>query len=246
MDRAPLLAITGQTYHDLLGTNYQQEVDLLSLFKDVAVFNQQVMGPGHVESLIDQACRTAIAHKGVSHITIPVDFQEEKLSKATPSMHMVAGHTSNIAPWRVIPTEDDLRAAADVINRGGRTAILAGQGALGATDELEQLADTLAAPIVKPLLGKACVPDESPYTTGGLGLLGTLPSELAMEECEMLLMVGTRKSAACRSTAIRRALDCDSRSRPAWSATPRRPLRRCCRCSSGVRTARSWKSHRNE
>ncbi|HSR57813.1 MAG TPA: thiamine pyrophosphate-dependent enzyme [Candidatus Binataceae bacterium] len=191
MDRAPVLAITGQTYHDLLGANYQQEVDLLSLFKDVAVFNQQVMGPGHVESLVDQACRTAIAYKGVSHITIPVDFQEEKLSKATPSMHMVAGHTSNIAPWRVIPAEDDLRAAADVINRGGRTAILAGQGALGAADELEQLADTLAAPIVKPLLGKACVPDESPYTTGGLGLLGTLPSELAMEECEMLLMVGT-------------------------------------------------------
>src|SRR5690242_16402222 len=191
MDRAPVLAITGQTYHDLHGTSYQQEVDLLSLFKDVAGFNQQVMGPGHVESLVDQACRTALAYKGVSHITIPVDFQEEKLSKATPSMKMVAGHTSNIAPWRVIPTEEDLRAAADIINRGGKTAILAGQGALGAGDEIEQLADILAAPIVKPLLGKACVPDESPYTTGGLGLLGTLPSELAMEECELLLMVGT-------------------------------------------------------
>lgn len=191
MDRAPVLAITGQTYHDLLGSFYQQEVDLLSLFKDVATFNQQVMGASHVTSLVDQACRTSLAYKTVSHITIPVDFQEEKLKSAEPSKNMVVGHTSIIAMRAVVPLEEDLRHAAEVINQGSRAVILAGQGALGAADELEQLADLLAAPIVKPLLGKACVPDDSPYTTGGIGLLGTLPSELAMEECDTILMIGT-------------------------------------------------------
>ena len=191
MDRAPVLAITGQTYHDLLGSFYQQEVDLLSLFKDVATFNQQVMGASHVTSLVDQACRTSLAYKTVSHITIPVDFQEEKLKSAEPSKKMVPGHTSVIAMRAVVPLEEDLRHVAEVINQGSRTVILAGQGALGAADELEQLADLLAAPIVKPLLGKACVPDDSPYTTGGIGLLGTLPSELAMEECDTILMIGT-------------------------------------------------------
>ena len=191
MDRAPVLAITGQTYHDLIGTSYQQEVDLLSLYKDVATFNQQVMGPGHVESLVDQACRTAIAYRTVSHITIPIDFQEAKLSAAEPSKNMVPGHTSIIAKRVVVPLDDDLRQAADVISAGKKIVILAGQGALGAGDELEQLADKLAAPIVKPLLGKATVPDDSPFTTGGIGLLGTLPSELAMEECDTILMIGT-------------------------------------------------------
>src|SRR5207237_3311558 len=102
------------------------------------------------------------------------------------------GHTSGV--WRpptVVPCDADVRAAADVLNAGTKTVILAGQGALGAGAELEQLAELMAAPIVKPLLGKAVVPDDSPYTTGGIGLLGTLPSELALEECDSLLMVGT-------------------------------------------------------
>jgi pyruvate dehydrogenase (quinone) len=191
MDRAPVLAITGQTYHDLIGTSYQQEVDLLALYKDVATFNQQVMGPGHVRTLVDQACRTSIAYRTVSHITVPIDFQEANLSEAEPSMHMVPGHTSIIAKRAVVPLEEDLRQSAEVLNAGKKTVILAGQGALDATTELEELADKLAAPIVKPLLGKASVPDDSPFTTGGIGLLGTLPSELAMEECDTILMIGT-------------------------------------------------------
>jgi pyruvate dehydrogenase (quinone) len=150
-----------------------------------------VIGAGHVTALVDQACRTSLAYKTVSHITIPVDFQEEKLKSAEQSKNMVPGHTSINAMRTVVPLEDDLRHATEVINQGSRTVILAGQGALGAADELEQLADLLAAPIVKPLLGKACVPDDSPFTTGGIGLLGTLPSELAMEECDTILMIGT-------------------------------------------------------
>ena len=192
LDGAPVLALTGQTYHDLLGTRYQQEVDLLALFKDVAVYNQQVMSAGHVRALVDAACRSALAERGVSHITCPVDLQEQELSDDEASSKKVEGHTSSVwTPPIVIPREEDLRRAASLLNEGKKTVILAGQGALGATDELERLAELMAAPIVKPLLGKATVPDDSPYTTGGIGLLGTLPSELAMEECDTLLMVGT-------------------------------------------------------
>jgi pyruvate dehydrogenase (quinone) len=192
LDGAPVLAITGQTYHDLIGMHYQQEVDLLSLFKDVAGYNQQVLGAAHAEGLIDAACRTALATRSVAHVTCPVDIQEQALKDDEKSKKNVEGHTSDM--WRapiVVPRADDLRAAADVLNAGKKTVILAGQGALGATDELEQLAELMAAPIVKPLLGKATVPDDSPYTTGGIGLLGTAPSEDAMEQADTLLMVGT-------------------------------------------------------
>jgi pyruvate dehydrogenase (quinone)/pyruvate oxidase len=213
MDGASVLAITGQTYHDLLGMRYQQEVDLLSLFKDVAVFNQQLMGAAHARALVDAACRAALADRGVAHITCPIDFQEQSVNDDERSKKNVEHHTSDV--WRpivVVPREADLRAAAEVMNAGKKTVILAGQGALGAGDELEHLADLLAAPIVKPLLGKAVVPDDSPFTTGGIGLLGTEPSEVAMEQCDTLLMVGTSfpymafypKADACRGVQIDR------------------------------------------
>src|SRR5437868_10006611 len=192
MDGAPVLAITGQTYHDLIGTHYQQEVDLLSLFKDVAVYDQLVMGARHVTAVVDAGCRAALSQRGVAHISCPVDLQEQTIADDERSQKKVEGHTSN--PWRppiVVPRVEDLRAAAGLPNAGTRTVILAGQGALGAGDELEQLADLMAAPIVKPLLGKGVVADDSPYTTGGIGLLGTEPSEIAMEQCDTLLMAGT-------------------------------------------------------
>ena len=192
LDGAPVLAVTGQTYHDLIGTRYQQEVDLLSLFKDVAVYNQQILGAGHARALVDAGCRAALSLRGVAHITCPVDLQEQSIEDDEPSKKKVEGHTSDV--WRppiVVPCEADVRAAADVLNGGTKTVILAGQGALGAAAELEQLAERLAAPIVKPLLGKGVVPDDSPFTTGGIGLLGTEPSEVAMERCDTLLMAGT-------------------------------------------------------
>ena len=192
LDGAPVLAITGQTYHDLLGTRYQQEVDLLSLFKDVAAYNQQILGAAHVRNLVDAACRSAFATPGVSHLTCPVDLQEQELADDERSKKNVVGHSTPV--WTrpvVVPRAEDLERAALVLNDGKKTAILAGHGALGAGTELEQAAERLAAPIIKPLLGKGTVPDDSPYTTGGIGLLGTAPSELAMEECDTLLMVGT-------------------------------------------------------
>src|SRR5205807_9702167 len=119
MDGAPVLVITGQTYHDLIGTRYQQEVDLLSLFKDVAIYNQQVLGAGHVRALIDAGCRAALSQRGVAHITCPVDLQEQTVAEDEPSQKKVEAHTSNA--WRppiVVPCEQDVRAAADVLNAG--------------------------------------------------------------------------------------------------------------------------------
>jgi pyruvate dehydrogenase (quinone) len=213
MDGAPVLAITGQTYHDLMGSHYQQEVDLISLFKDVSVFDQQVNGAAQVQALVDAGCRAALSWRGVAHINFPVDLQDQPVSADEKSAKNVAGHTSLVwTPPVVVPRKQDVRAAADVLNAGKKTVILAGQGALGAADELEQLADLMAAPIVKPLLGKATVPDDSPFTTGGIGLLGTEPSEIAMEECDTLLMVGTSfpymefypKHGGCRGVQIDR------------------------------------------
>src|SRR5436190_4262041 len=213
MDGAPVLALTGQTYHDLIGMRYLQEVNLPALFSDVAVFNQQVLGAGHVRALVDAGCRAALSLRGVAHITCPIDIQEQPVGDDKASTKKVDGHTSDA--WRpptVVPCDGDLRAAAEVINAGTKTVILAGQGALGAGQELEALAELLAAPIVKPLLGKATVPDDSPYTTGGIGLLGTEPSEVAMEECDTLVMVGTSfpylefypKHSRCRGVQIDR------------------------------------------
>lgn len=191
MDGQSVLAITGHHFHDLIDTHSQQDVDLDKLFMDVAVYNTRVMGPQHIETVADLACRAAISSRGVAHINFPVDFQSEKVTRKH-SMHNVLHHTSDVRASRAgLPGEDDLMRAAKILNSGQKIAILAGRGALKATDELEQLAEKLGAPIVKALLGKAAVPDFSPYTTGGIGLIGTKPSQEVMENCDTLLMVGT-------------------------------------------------------
>jgi len=191
LDGQPVLAITGLPYHDLIGTGTQQDVALDRLFADVALYSERVMGPDHVEAVVDLACRTALAHRGVAHVTIPVDIQDKAVGRER-SKRNVPHHTSDVyAKSARLPSEEDLRVAAEVLNAGRKTVIMAGRGALGATDELERMAELLAAPIVKPLLGKAAVPDDSPYTTGAVGLLGTRPSQEALEACDTLLMVGT-------------------------------------------------------
>ena len=191
LDGQPVLAITGMAYHDLIGTHTQQDVALDRLFVDVAKYSERIMGPAHVENVTDLACRTALSYKGVAHITVPVDIQEMEAG-AERSKRNVAHHTSDVyARSARLPAEDQLRRAADVLNAGTKLAILAGRGALDASDELERTAERLGAPIIKALLGKAAVPDDSPYTTGGIGLLGTRPSQEALEECDTLLLVGT-------------------------------------------------------
>jgi len=191
MDHQPVLALTGLPFHDLIGTSTQQDVEIDKLFMDVAVYNQRIMGPTHVENVTPLACRAALSQRGVAHLTIPVDFQEMPV-KTGRTKRNVPFHTSDVyAHSAYMAAEEDLRRAADILNAGTRVAILAGAGSLHATDELEQAAERLGAPIVKALLGKAAVPDDSPYTTGTIGLLGTRPSQDALEQCDTLLMAGT-------------------------------------------------------
>ena len=192
LDGQPVLAITGMQFHDLIGTMTQQDVETDKLFIDVAQYNERIMGPAHVQNVVEQACRTALAYRCVSHVTIPVDMQNMEVKKDERSKRNVPNHVSNVFTHSARePRTDDIMRAAEVLNAGKKVVILAGQGALHATDELEQMAEILGAPIVKALLGKAAVPDHSPYTTGPIGLLGTRPSQEAMESCDTLLMVGS-------------------------------------------------------
>jgi pyruvate dehydrogenase (quinone)/pyruvate oxidase len=191
LDGAPVLAITGLQHSDLIGTLTQQDVALDKLFIDVAVFNERVMNGAHIESVTDLAIRTALTRRSVAHLTIPVDVQVQEVKRGRSDRNP-PHHTSATSAWsEQVPSRVDLEHAADVLNRGKKVAILAGQGALHATQELEEAAEKLGAPIIKALLGKAAVPDDSPYTTGGIGLLGTEPSQDAIEDCDTLLMIGT-------------------------------------------------------
>jgi pyruvate dehydrogenase (quinone)/pyruvate oxidase len=191
LDGQPVLALTGHHYHDLIDTHAQQDVDLDKVFMDVSVYNTRIMGAAHVEQVANLACRTALSYRGVAHINFPVDLQEQEVEQR--SKRNIPGSTAStvLAGRAGLPTEEDVHRAAEVLNAGRRVAILVGRGALGATDELEEVAAKLGAPIIKALLGKAAVPDDSPYTTGSVGLLGTRPSQEAMENCDTLLMVGT-------------------------------------------------------
>src|SRR5215469_5736515 len=175
-DGQPVLAITGHTFHDLIGTHYQQDVDLDKLYMDVAAYNQRVTGPDHVVNVVDEAIKTALSYRTVAHITIPKDVQEWSSENKRSSANIPAHSADLFAAAIPVPTQDQLRQAADIINNGSKVAILAGRGCLDAGAEILQVAQTAGAPIVKALLGKAVVPDRDPYTTGGIGLLGTAPS----------------------------------------------------------------------
>jgi pyruvate dehydrogenase (quinone)/pyruvate oxidase len=190
MDNTPVLAITGTTYSDLMNSNYQQDVNLLQLFSDVTVYNNMINRPEHAEMTVDIACRSALSLRGVSHLTIPIDVQELKL-KGEYTRHNVAGHTSDFYTNITVPEKGLIEKAANILNSGRKVVILAGQGALDAGDEVIQVAEKLASPVVKALLGKAVIPDDHPLSIGGLGLLGTEPATDAMNEADTLLMVGT-------------------------------------------------------
>lgn len=189
-DSTPVIAITGSTYSDMMGSHYQQDVDLVQLFSDVAVYNNMINSPEHAEMAVDIACRSAISKRGVSHLTIPIDVQESQLT-GRYSRHKVAGHTSDVFASCIVPDPAILSKAADILNSGEKVVLLVGQGALEAGTEVEAVSEKLGAPIVKALLGKAVVPDDHPNSLGGLGMLGTEPATDAMEQADTLLMVGT-------------------------------------------------------
>ncbi|MCA2179625.1 pyruvate oxidase [Nonomuraea glycinis] len=194
LDHAPVLAITGMQETSVLGTAYQQEVHLDRLFEDVAEYNMMISNPAQLPSLVDVAIRTAYARRGVAHLTIPNDVQVADAG-AEPYQSLGPVRPPRTAPVYLrgsgLPRPEDLEWAAEVLNGAARPAMLVGAGALHARDEVLAVAEALGAPVVKTLPGKAVIPDDSPYTTGGIGLLGTLPSEELMEEADVLLMVGT-------------------------------------------------------
>ena len=194
LDGQPVLAITGMQFHDLTHTHSQQDVELDKLFETVCVYNTRCMGPAHMENIVNLACRSALSYRGVAHVCIPVDFQEMEIPKREKerSARNVARHVSEALPHMARqPATQDLEDAAAVLNAGKRIAILAGRGALHAGPEIEQVAETLGAPVIKALLGRAVIPDDSPYTTGCIGLLGTRPSVDVMEQCDTLLIAGS-------------------------------------------------------
>ena len=190
-DNAPVIAITGSTYSDMIGSGYQQDVNLPQLFSDVAVYSNMINAPEQAEMTVDIACRSALSMRGVSHLSIPIDVQERKLEN-NYSKHKVPGHTSDyfVSP-AFLPDRRWLEQAATIINGGKKIVILVGQGALNAGEEVSAIAEKLGAPVVKALLGKAVIPDDHPNSIGGLGLLGTEPASDAMGEADTLLMIGT-------------------------------------------------------
>jgi pyruvate dehydrogenase (quinone) len=191
LDHVPVVAIVGQTNRSAMGGSYQQEVDLASLYKDVAAdYCETVTVPEQLPNVIDRAIRTAYARHTVTAVIIPADVQELDYSAPTHAFKMVPS-SLGMADYAPEPGDADLHRAADLINAGEKVAILVGQGARGARAEVEQLADVLGAGVAKALLGKDVLPDDLPYVTGSIGLLGTRPSYEMMRDCDTLLVIGS-------------------------------------------------------
>lgn len=191
MDHMPVLAISGQQARTALGGHYQQELDLVSLFKDVAgAFVQQASAPSQVRHLLDRAVRTAVGERRVTALILPNDLQEMEYTEP-PHKHGTLHSGVGYRKPKIVPYEEDLRKAADILNAGKKVAILVGAGALQATDEVIALAEKLGAGVAKALLGKAVVPDDLLWVTGSIGLLGTEPSDNLMAGCDTLLMIGS-------------------------------------------------------
>jgi pyruvate dehydrogenase (quinone) len=194
LDKRPVLAIIAQQHRTVLGGGYQQEIDARTLFKDVcSAFLNTVTAPEQLALVVDRAVRTAQATRSPTCIILPHDVQQLELPDELPHKHGIVRTSPGWIPPRVLPTDEALDAAADVLNAGDRVAIIAGQGAAAAAGELRAVADRLGAGVAKALLGKAVLPDDLPYVTGAIGHLGTTASEMLMQECDTLLMVGTNE-----------------------------------------------------
>lgn len=191
-DHQPVVAIVGQQARAAMGGEYQQEVDLVSLFKDVAhEFVQMATSPAQIRHLVDRAIRIALSERTVTAIIIPNDLQSQPAVETPAHAHGTIHSGVGYSRPRIAPQEYDLRRAASILNDGERVAILVGAGALGATDDVIQVAEKLGAGVAKALLGRAVLPDDLPFVTGSIGLLGTNPSWEMMANCDTLLMIGS-------------------------------------------------------
>jgi pyruvate dehydrogenase (quinone) len=192
MDHQPVVAIVGQQKLAALGGSYQQEVDLISLFKDVASdYVHMMCAPAAARHIIDRAIRIARAERTVTCVIVPNDVQEMDAVERPPRAHGTIHSGVGYSPPRVVPFPGDLERAADVLNSGERVAMLVGAGAMRAADEVVEAANILGAGVAKALLGKAALPDELTFVTGAIGLLGTEPSWNMMKDCDTLLMIGS-------------------------------------------------------
>jgi pyruvate dehydrogenase (quinone) len=191
MDHMPVVAIVGQATRSSLGSDFQQEVDLQTLFKDVCGYVETVVSPVQVRHVIDRAVRIAAAERTVTCVILPNDLQELPAVESPPRKHGDVYSGIGYANAHPVPSDADIQAAADVLNAGRKVALLAGAGALGAGDEVAAVAERLGAGVAKALLGKAVLPDDLPYVTGSIGLLGTKASWQMMNDCDTLLMIGT-------------------------------------------------------
>ena len=191
LDHAPVLAIVGQQKRMSLGAEYQQEVDLQTLFKDVSVMVNTCMHPAQARHLIDRGIRSALAERGVATIIFPADVQEEPAEDSPPRMHGAVYSSVGYTRPRILPQEDDLKRAADILNEGKKVAMLIGQGAADAEDEIVDVAELLGAGVAKALLGRQVLPDDLPFVTGPIGLLGSTASYELMAGCDTLFLVGT-------------------------------------------------------
>jgi pyruvate dehydrogenase (quinone) len=192
IDGSPVVAITGMTYHDVIGTHYLQDINHDAVHRDCTVYSQRIMGEAHVLPVVDMAVRAAIGHRGPAAIAIPIDIQSGEAVTGDRSIKNIEGHTAvaSIDGHRV-PPRRRLEQAAEILAGGSRTVIFIGAGARGAGEEVERLSDQLGAPIVKALLGKDAVADDHPNCLGGYALVGTRPAQNALKSCDTILIVGS-------------------------------------------------------
>jgi len=192
VDQSPVIAITGMTYHDVIGTHFLQDINHDYALQDACVFSQRVMGESHVVPMVDMAVRSAIGYRGPAHLAFPIDIQSGESVSDDGSIKSLSANSGVTAiDGRRVPPPERLEQAASVLSRGSRTVIFIGAGARGAGEEVEAVAEKLGAPIVKAMLGKDAVPDDSPYCLGGYAMVGTRPAQNALQSCDTILIVGS-------------------------------------------------------
>ncbi len=192
IDQSPVVAITGMTYHDVIGTHYLQDINHDHALQDACVYSQRIMGEAHVLNVVDMAVRSAIAYRGPAAIAFPIDIQSGEAVTGDRSIKNIEGHAAVTAiDGKRLPPHGRLEEAAQVLSRSARPLIFIGAGARGAGEEVERVAEKLGAPIVKAMLGKDAVPDDSPYCLGGYALVGTRPAQNALKSCDAILIVGS-------------------------------------------------------
>src|SRR4051812_47749378 len=191
LDHQPVVAIVGQQKRISLGAGFQQEIDPTVLFTDVSEFVQTCMHPAQARQLVDRACKVALSQRTVATIIFPVDVQEEDAQPSPPRTHGAVYTSVGWVKPRVVPPETELRRAAEILNEGGKVAMLVGQGAAQAQDEVVQAAELLGAGVAKTLLGREVLPDDLPFVTGPIGLLGSMPSDEMVMNWDTFLMIGT-------------------------------------------------------